>query len=156
MSTVRQWVVHFSSSDCNSGSLPLVQISASAACRLLFTAGENAQLVMMTVLKHSVLQLRICSIKWCYCPFYCSFHGNKQEASFLEYLTQSLCTNNAPVRLVLAQYSLHLVSLLCWPLRCRRLCTVPEKCLIPTLHDLIQFKSVLCSCLHPKNKLTAQ
>ena len=40
VSTVRQSVVHFSSGD-NSQSPLLVQISASAACRLLFVAGEN-------------------------------------------------------------------------------------------------------------------
>ena len=40
VSTVRQWVVHFSGSD--SGSPLLVQIFMNVACRLLFIAGENA------------------------------------------------------------------------------------------------------------------
>ena len=34
VSSVRQWAAHFSSSDNNSGSPPLVQIVTSAACRL--------------------------------------------------------------------------------------------------------------------------
>ena len=42
VSTVRQWVVHFSSVDSDSGLLPLMQIFVSVACRLLFIAGENA------------------------------------------------------------------------------------------------------------------
>ena len=53
VSTVRQWVVHFSSN--GSGSSPLVHIVRSTACRLLFMAGENAQLMVMTILKDSVL-----------------------------------------------------------------------------------------------------
>ena len=40
VSTVRQWVVHFSSGD--SGSPPLVQIFTSMACRLLFIAGKKS------------------------------------------------------------------------------------------------------------------
>ena len=32
-----------------------VQIFISVACRLLFTAGENAQLMVVTVLKNSAL-----------------------------------------------------------------------------------------------------
>lgn len=39
-STVRWWVVPFSSD--NSGSRPQVQTFTSAACRLSFIAGENA------------------------------------------------------------------------------------------------------------------
>ena len=42
VSTVRQWVVHFSSVHSNSESTPPVQIFTSMACRLLFIAGENA------------------------------------------------------------------------------------------------------------------
>ena len=42
VSTVRWWVVRFSSGDSNSGSPPLVQIFMSTACRLLFTAGGNS------------------------------------------------------------------------------------------------------------------
>ena len=55
MSTVRQWVVHFSSVDSDSGLLPLMQIFVSVACRLLFIAGENAELMEVTKLKNSVL-----------------------------------------------------------------------------------------------------
>ena len=55
MSTVRQWVVHFSSVDSDSGLLPLMQIFVSVACRLLFIAGENAELMDVTKLKNSVL-----------------------------------------------------------------------------------------------------
>jgi len=51
VSTVRRWVVHFSSGDSNSGSPPLVQIFISAACRLLFIAGKNAYLMVKTVEK---------------------------------------------------------------------------------------------------------
>jgi len=63
---VRQWVVHFSSGDSDSWSTLLVQILASSACRLLFIAGENAQLVVLPVFKKtvkSVVKLRICTIK---------------------------------------------------------------------------------------------
>ena len=42
VSTVRQWVVHFSSGDSDSGSPPLVQIFMSVACRLLFIAGKKS------------------------------------------------------------------------------------------------------------------
>jgi len=42
VTTVRQWVVHFSSGNSDSGSALLVQIFISVACRLLFIAGENA------------------------------------------------------------------------------------------------------------------
>ena len=42
VNTVRWWVVHFSSVAWDTGSPPLLQIVKSAACRRLFTAGENA------------------------------------------------------------------------------------------------------------------
>ena len=42
-------------SNGDSGSPALVQIFMSAACRLLFIAGENAQLMVVTTLKNSVL-----------------------------------------------------------------------------------------------------
>ena len=45
VSTVRWWVMHSSSGDCDSRSPLLVQIVTKAACRLLFIAGENAQLI---------------------------------------------------------------------------------------------------------------
>jgi len=44
-------VVHFSSTDSNSGSALLVQIVTSTARRLLLTAGEKTQLTMVTVEK---------------------------------------------------------------------------------------------------------
>ena len=51
VSTVRLTeVVHFSS-----GSSLLVQIVTRAACRLLLIAGENAELVVVTVLKNTLL-----------------------------------------------------------------------------------------------------
>jgi len=56
-----EWVVCFSSGD--SGSSLLVQISVCTARRLLFIASEYVSLMVMTVLKKSVLLLRICSIK---------------------------------------------------------------------------------------------
>jgi len=55
MSTVRQWVVHFSSVDSDSGLLPLMQIFMSVACRLLLIGGANAELMEVTKLKDSVL-----------------------------------------------------------------------------------------------------
>ena len=55
MSTVRWWVMCFSSGGSSSGSPPLVQIVAGAACRLLFIAGESAQLLVVITLKNSVL-----------------------------------------------------------------------------------------------------
>jgi len=51
VSTVRQWVVHFSSEDSDSGAPPLVQVFTSMAHRILFIGGKNAQLMMVTVLK---------------------------------------------------------------------------------------------------------
>ena len=65
MSTVRQWMVHFSSGDSNSWSPPLMQIFMSAAYRLFLITGKNAQLMVVAVLKTSVLQLRSCSIELC-------------------------------------------------------------------------------------------
>lgn len=47
------WVVHFNSG--NSGSPLLVQIVVSMACRLLFIAGKNAQLMVVAISKNSVL-----------------------------------------------------------------------------------------------------
>ena len=48
-------VVHFSSGDSDSRSPPLVQIFTNAACRLLFITDENAQLLVVTVLKNGAL-----------------------------------------------------------------------------------------------------
>ena len=67
VSTLRLQMVHFSSCNSNSWSPLLLQIFMSTACRLLFIAGENAQLMVATMLKNSVLQLIICSVKQCYC-----------------------------------------------------------------------------------------
>jgi len=53
VSTVRQWVVRFSSGD--TGPPPLVQIFMSVACRLLFIASDDAQLMVMIMLKSSDL-----------------------------------------------------------------------------------------------------
>lgn len=47
---VRQWVVHFRSVNSDSGATELVQIFTSAACRLLFIAAENVELMVMTTL----------------------------------------------------------------------------------------------------------
>jgi len=55
VSTVKQWAVHFSSGDSNSGSPLLVQMFTSMTRRLLLLAGENTQLMVMTVVKSSVL-----------------------------------------------------------------------------------------------------
>jgi len=52
VSTVKQCLVHFSSGSSNSVSSPLVQIFTSTACRLLFIAGKNAQLMVVTMLKN--------------------------------------------------------------------------------------------------------
>ena len=51
VNTVREWVVHLSSGDSDNGSPLLVQILMSVARRLIFEAGENAQLMVVTVLK---------------------------------------------------------------------------------------------------------
>ena len=51
VSTVRWWVVHFSSDDSNCGSLPLVQIFMCAACSSCSSLTKNAQLMVVTVLK---------------------------------------------------------------------------------------------------------
>ena len=54
VSTVRWWVVCFSSGNSDSGSPSLVQIFLSMVCRLLFISGESAQL-MVTALRNGVL-----------------------------------------------------------------------------------------------------
>jgi len=63
VSTVRQWVMHFSSGESDSGSPALLQIFMSAACRLLFIVGKNAKLMVVTLLQSTALQLRIYSTK---------------------------------------------------------------------------------------------
>ena len=65
VNTVRWWVVCFSSGDNDSGSPPLVHIFMSLECGLLFNAGKNAQLIMVTVLKNNVFYLRIYQIVCC-------------------------------------------------------------------------------------------
>jgi len=61
--SIAMWWMHFSSGDTDSGSPPLVHFLMHVTCRLLFTAGENALLVVVTRLKNSVLQMRICPVK---------------------------------------------------------------------------------------------
>ena len=61
--TVRWWVMCSSSVDNDSGSPLLVQIFMSMAYRILFIAGENARLLVVTVFQNSTLKRRICSIK---------------------------------------------------------------------------------------------
>ena len=56
-------VVCFCSGDSNSGSPLLVKILTSMECGLLFFAGENAELMMVIILKNSVLELQICPSK---------------------------------------------------------------------------------------------
>ena len=51
MSTVKWWVVGFSSGDRISGSPLLVLIFKSAACRLMFIAGKNTQLMVVVTEK---------------------------------------------------------------------------------------------------------
>ena len=51
VSTVRRWVVHFSSDDSDSGSPPLVHTVPSTACMLFFISDENSQLMVVTELK---------------------------------------------------------------------------------------------------------
>ena len=43
--------MHFNSGNSDSGSPLLVQMFTSAACKLLFIAGENAQLMVVTIEK---------------------------------------------------------------------------------------------------------
>jgi len=73
VNTVREWVVHLSSGDSDNGSPLLVQILMSVARRLIFEAGENAQLMVGTVLK-----IVFCSWECALC-ICCRFHGNKKE-----------------------------------------------------------------------------
>ena len=53
MSIVRWWMMCWNSGDSDNGSPPLVQIFTSSACKLLFIAGKNAQLMVVTVLKNT-------------------------------------------------------------------------------------------------------
>ena len=55
VSTVRLWVVNFSSGDSISVSPSLVQVLRSVANTLLFAADKNAELMVVTALKNSVL-----------------------------------------------------------------------------------------------------
>ena len=54
-STVRQWMVHFSSDYSGGGSLMLVQTFMGATCRLFFIIGENAELMVVTMLRNNAL-----------------------------------------------------------------------------------------------------
>ena len=53
VSTVRQWVVRFSSGD--TGPPPLVQIFMSVACRLLVITRDSAQLMVVPMFQNSAL-----------------------------------------------------------------------------------------------------
>ena len=55
VSTLRWWVVCFSSGSSYSRSPLLVQIFTSAACKFLFTADKNEELMVVTMLKNGVL-----------------------------------------------------------------------------------------------------
>ena len=83
VSTVRQWVVHFSSGNSDSGSLPLVKTFMNTAWWLFqhLIAVANAYLMVVTVLKNSILSLRMCSIKSGYCALcICfGFHGKRRH-----------------------------------------------------------------------------
>jgi len=71
-------MVPFSSGNSDSGLPLLVQIVMSAACRLLFTAGKNAQLMVVTMLKKCFLAEDLL-YQTVPCPLFicCGFHGNK-------------------------------------------------------------------------------
>lgn len=56
-STARQWLVSFYNGD--SGSPPLLQIFMSIAYMFLLITDKNARLMVMTMLKNSILELRI-------------------------------------------------------------------------------------------------
>ena len=79
VSTVMLWVVLFHTGNNDSGSALLVQIFTCKACRLLFITGKSASPVVTAMLKNSVLLLRMCPIKHCYCTLCicCSFNGNE-------------------------------------------------------------------------------
>jgi len=49
------WVVHFNSSNSDTGSLLLVHIFTITACRILFIAAENVLLMVVTILENSAL-----------------------------------------------------------------------------------------------------
>ena len=82
VSTVRQWVVCVSGSD--SGTLLLVQIFMSAACRMEVTAGKNAQLMVVPMFKDTVLYWEFSLSSSVVLCIYYSFQGHKQEALLLE------------------------------------------------------------------------
>ena len=52
--TASQWVVLFNNDNSYGRSSPLVQVLTSMACRLLFIAGQNASLMVVTVVKNTV------------------------------------------------------------------------------------------------------
>ena len=56
---MQQGLVHFSSGDRHSRSPPVLQIFTSMALRLLFITGENAWLMVLTMLKNSVIVLLV-------------------------------------------------------------------------------------------------
>ena len=55
VSTMRQWVVSFSSGNSQTGSPALVRIAMSVMSRLLFITGQNTEIVVVTVLKNGPL-----------------------------------------------------------------------------------------------------
>ena len=80
-STARQWLVSFYNGD--SGSPPLLQIFMSIAYMFLLITDKNARLMVMTMLKNSILELRIWQLYWDHC-ICCSFHGHEQEVLLSE------------------------------------------------------------------------
>lgn len=82
--------MHFSIGDsdmkdesCSEQSCRFIHVGHAGSPSLL---ARNAQLMVVPMMKSSVLELRICSKKQHYCALHicCSFHGNKEEALFLE------------------------------------------------------------------------
>ena len=76
---VRWLVVHFSSGNSDSGPPLMALTFMGITCRLMIITDENAQLMVVTMLKQNVLWLRICSIKWCYCALYISFGFHEND-----------------------------------------------------------------------------
>ena len=76
VSTMRWWVVYFSSGSNDSGPPPLVQISTSTACSSCSSLVQTHSYWcgLQNIFEHSIyaIKLRYCALRIC-----CSFHGNK-------------------------------------------------------------------------------
>jgi len=81
--------MHFSSGD-SSVLPPLLQSFRSAACRLLIIAGENAQLMVVTILKNSIIVLFVSVVVSMEINRRHYFHGSLHLSIHTSYLSVTI------------------------------------------------------------------